>query len=624
MSRIKILPEILSNKIAAGEVVERPASVVKELVENALDADAGRITVAVEKGGRGLIRVADDGIGMGKDDALLAIERYATSKIAKDPDLFCINTLGFRGEALPSIAAVSKFELVTRERGSDTGFQILMDGGKIRKVMEIGAPQGTMISVRRLFFNTPARRKFMKTIATEMGHIADTTARMALGWPQVRIRLSHNDRIIKDWPKATLEERVLAVLGTDLKSQLYPLSINDSHLKAKAWIGSPSRTRSTSRGIHLFVNNRSVRDRMIQHALYRGYTGRLMKGQFPVAVLFLSVPFDQVDVNVHPTKNEIRFAQAKRIHAALKDAVADTLRRLDRPRWESRPSPAKSNDKHRASLAESVGSYGGREELRGGRQQEEEGPKRGSRSQINDVPSETVASRPAGIQADCEPAQSDSIRMDSPPQFASTSPPGSAAAPQFPGPTTQQGLWHPKTFGDLKIVGQIHGTYIVCESRDGLVLIDQHAAHERIAFEELRRVYQGSDKRSQRLLMPESVELGFKEAAILEQMIPDLDRFGLEIEPFGGTTYRINAIPLVLNGREVAPLVLEMVEMVAHIGIQTDMLKVMDRCLILMACHNTIRAHQSLSLAEMKALLDQLDACDNPTRCPTAVRHGFG
>ncbi len=266
MAKIRVLPENLSNKIAAGEVVERPASVVKELLENALDAESTRIIIEVEKGGQSLIQVSDNGVGMRHDDALLAIERYATSKISTDDDLFAIRTLGFRGEALPSIASVSRFSLTTRDKSSDAGTEIIVDGGKIKGVSEVGAPPGTMISVKQLFFNTPARKKFLKTIGTEMSHIADTVARMALGHPAAQFRLNHNNKAVKSWPLVSRHlDRVVDVLGKDLRPDLHALEFSRNGLSISGWICSPRVTRRTSRGLYIFVNGRFVRDRTIQH-----------------------------------------------------------------------------------------------------------------------------------------------------------------------------------------------------------------------------------------------------------------------------------------------------------------------------------------------------------------------
>ncbi|MBW1959511.1 MAG: DNA mismatch repair endonuclease MutL [Deltaproteobacteria bacterium] len=591
MSKIKILPEILSNKIAAGEVVERPASVVKELVENALDADSTRIIIEVEKGGRSLIRVSDNGMGMNRDDALLAPERYATSKIYKDEDLFAIHTLGFRGEALPSIAAVSKFCLVTRDRTSQAGTEVVVEGGTIKKVSQIGAPLGTMVTVSQLFFNTPARRKFLKTVNTEMGHIADTVSNMALGHPDIQFRLIHNGKVVKNL-SATADNvgRVVDVLGKDIKNNLYKIEFTSDFLTVQGWISSPRITRSTSRGIYLYVNRRFVRNRVIQHALFQGYGSRLMKGQFPVAVIFIHVPCDQLDVNVHPTKHEVKFAQQKKIHDAVTGIVAERLRVADQPEWRPKRFPEPEPVDAKSRISESVPDFSI--------------PKK-------QIP--TRYTRTNGISASLRPATRT--------RQAVTDIPAEAGSPQKPDlrftPTSgQTELWARKRFGDLKVIGQFHDTYILCESSERMVLIDQHAAHERILFEQLKNQSQASKKTSQKLLIPETIDLGYREAKILEGLIPDLNELGLEIEPFGGNTFVVKSVPALLENKEVKPLVMEMVEKMAQIGFSPGLEKAMDQCLILMACHGAIRANQKLSEQEIKGLLDQLDQCDEPSNCP--------
>ena len=561
ISKIKILPEILSNKIAAGEVVERPSSVVKELVENALDANSTRIIIEVEKGGRSLIRVSDNGSGMNRDDALLAPERYATSKIYKDEDLFAINTLGFRGEALPSIAAVAKFCLVTRDRTSQSGTEVLVEGGIIKKVSQVGAPLGTMVTVRQLFFNMPARRKFLKTVNTEMGHIADSVSSMALGRPDIQFRLIHNHKIIKNWP-ATSDpaDRVADVLGKDIKNNLIKIEFTSDFLAVQGWISSPRITRSTSRGIYLYVNQRVVRNRVIQHALFQGYGSRLMKGQFPVAVLFINIPFDRVDVNVHPTKHEVKFAQQKKIHDAVAGVVAERLGLADQPEWSAPGAQKSRSSTEQPGISEPAVDFGiSEKEIQ-------------SRYPVSSI--------------------------------------------QYPVSSIQTELWTRKGFGDLKVIGQFHDTYILCESADGLVLIDQHAAHERIIFEQLKNRSLASKKSAQKLLIPETVDLGYREAKILEGLIPDLNELGLEIEPFGGNTFVVKSVPALLENKEVKPLVIEIVEKMAQIGFTPGLEKAMDQCLILMACHGAIRANQKLSDEEIKGLLDQLDKCDQPSHCP--------
>jgi len=579
MSKIKILPEILSNKIAAGEVIERPSSVVKELVENALDADSTKIIIEVENGGRSLIRVSDNGSGMNRDDALLASERYATSKIYKDEDLFSINTLGFRGEALPSIAAVSKFGLVTRDRISQTGTEVVIEGGTIKKVTQIGAPLGTMVTVRQIFFNMPARRKFLKTVNTEMGHIADMVSSMALGRPHIQFRLIHNGKVVKNWSSTSDEAgRLTDVLGNDIKNNLNKIEFTSDFLTVKGWISSPRITRSTSRGIYLYVNRRVVRNRVIQHALFQGYGSRLMKGQFPVAVIFIHVPCDQLDVNVHPTKHEVKFAQQKKIHDAVAGIVAERLRLADQPQWRPKSFPEPDPMDAKSRISETVPHFS--------------------------IPKKEVSTR--------YPA----TRTQHP--VSSTQQPASPWKQdlRFTPTSGQTELWAKKRFGDLKVIGQFHDTYILCESSDRIVLIDQHAAHERIIFEQLKKRSQASKKSAQKLLIPETIDLGYREAKILEGLIPDLNELGLEIEPFGGNTFVVKSVPALLDNKEVKPLVVEIVEKIAQIGFTPGLEKAIDQCLILMACHGAIRANQKLSDEQIKGLLEQLDQCDQPSNCP--------
>ncbi len=590
MSKIRILPEILSNKIAAGEVVERPASVVKELIENALDAESRRIMVEIERGGRTLIRVSDNGLGMGRDDAMLAIERYATSKIFKDADLFAIRTLGFRGEALPSIAAVSRFSLITREWTADVGTAVEVEGGKLKKVSEAGAPPGTMVTVRQLYYNTPARRKFLKTIATEMGHIADTIASMALGHPAVRFRLHHDGRPIKDWPVVKDPiERVIDVLGNALQHHLYAIGHQESGISISGWIGDARFSRRTSRGLYVYVNGRWVRDPVIQHALFEGYAGRLMKGQYPVAVLSIRVPPDSVDVNVHPTKNRVRFNDSRRIHDLLRRVVFDTLKRTDRSTLSVsetvRPFEKNHQDPFASSNSLSTSAF-------------DSATQTADKNRIREKNGGQVPQKNGGQDRHMDHGQEPKLetrnsKLDH-----------------------QPSLWAERRFGDLKILGQLHGTYILCESVEGLILLDQHAAHERIRFEQLKSLSGQSGQSAQKLIVAETIDLSFVEAETLRKLIPELETFGLDIEPFGGNTFAVKAIPALLEGREIKPLVMEMIDTVTELGVDHGMNRVIEQCLIVMACHGTIRANQMLTAEEMTALLSQLDACENPSHCP--------
>ena len=617
MSRIRILPDILSNKIAAGEVVERPSSVVKELVENSLDAGSRRIMVEVDKGGRSLIRVADDGCGMSHDDALMAIERFATSKIRNDEDLFNIATLGFRGEAIPSIASVSRFTLVTRESGAGTGFSVRIDGGKLIKAMETGAPKGTMVTVGQLFFNTPARRKFLKTVNTEMGHIADVVSSMAMAHPSVQFKLTHNGKTVKDL-SATSDplKRIAEVIGPGLGHDLYPVNFAESSVEVSGAVADPRVNRATSRNIFVYVNGRFIRDRVVQHAIFEGYRQRLMKGQFPVAVLFVRVPPDSVDVNVHPTKHEVRFAEQRKVHDAVRTAVEETLKR-----WENRgawPEEDPVGDDP-GNISESAESFVQSEN-------EKEGSKVPESPRPSPAPAETTSSPhppPRASQELVDRNQESADRKEEAPRPV----PVETSPRPVEIPTGQQPLWQNRRFSDLKIIGQCHNTYIVLESSDGVVLLDQHAAHERVLYESLSKNSAEKKHESQALLVPETFDMNFSESDLLEKMLPGFEEIGLHIEPFGGNTFVVKAVPVFLEGKEIQPVIREIVEKALETGVKSDLSGALDESLKLMACHGAIRAGQKLSELQIKGLLRQLDACQKPSNCPhgrpTWIRWGL-
>ena len=584
MATIRVLPENLSNKIAAGEVVERPASVVKELLENALDAESTRIIIEVEKGGQSLIQVSDNGVGMSHDDALLAIERYATSKISTDDDLFAIRTLGFRGEALPSIASVSRFSLITRDKSSNAGTEIIVDGGKIKGVSEVGAPAGTMISVKELFFNTPARKKFLKTVGTEMSHIADTVARMALGHPEAQFRLNHNNKAVKSWPLVSRHlDRVVDVLGKDSRPDLHAVEFNRNGVAISGWICSPRVTRRTSRGLYIFVNGRFVRDRTIQHGVFKGFAQRLVKGQFPISVVFIKIPFDQVDVNVHPTKNEVRFVNPHQVHEAVKSAIAQTLYEIDRVNWRPVNGSQRQESQNASKVAEPMTTF-------------------------TPPSSVTLPSKQAKF------AYTESNFRQ--PVTNSQQPVASRQQPVTRNQRQQAQIFGNRGFSSLRVVGQLHNTYIVCESDAGLVLIDHHAAHERILFEQLQRRAVDQQSAAQQLVVPETIELNFREAEILGQRLSDLKTFGLEVEPFGKNTFVIKAVPVLLSGRDVKPMIHEIVEKTAAVGYSPGLKEALDECRMVMACHGAMRANQALTEKQIEKLLRQLDECDHPSHCP--------
>lgn len=606
MPRIKILPDILANKIAAGEVVERPAAVVKELVENALDAHSDRITIDIENGGRSLIQVADNGCGMGMDDAMLALERFATSKLHCDADLAAIQTLGFRGEALPSIAAVSKLTLITREAEAQGAVQVQIEGGKILQVVETGAPQGTLIKVARLFFNTPARRKFLKSTATEMSHIADTVAGMALGYPHVHFKLSHNGKTVKQWSGVSdPADRVADVMGQVAKMDLIPVTARRDAFELSGFVASARMARSTSRGSYFFVNGRRVRDRVIQHALFEGFHGRMMKGQYPMSALFLKLPFDQVDVNVHPTKHEIRFADQRGVHSLVQYAVAEALSQAERRIWHV---PGVSNDSRDeqtvtapVGVKEPVADYAPS-------QMPQEAPS---------IQTSSTPAPPAILQREWHPTQQ--VRSPSrpavvePPRPFPNSWPKKSTRKRQP-PPDQKPLWQARGFSDLTVIGQFRGTYIICQDGDDLVLIDQHAAHERIVFERLNREHGPIE--AQQLMIPETIELSFAEAQMLAQLAPDLNAMGLEIEPFGGNTIVVKTIPTLLSNHNIEQLVRELAERGVETGMGAGIERILEECRMVMACHNAVRAKQHLTAEQIKAMLTQLDQCANSAHCP--------
>ncbi len=612
MAQIKILPEILSNKIAAGEVVERPASVVKELLENSIDALSTRIVIEIDQGGKSLIRISDNGIGMKSDDALLAIERYATSKIHDDKDLFSINTLGFRGEALPSIASVSKFTLITKDEHSDTGTKIFIKGGVIRNVEETGAATGTVMEVAGLFFNTPARRKFMKTVTTEMGHIGDVVAQTALGWPNIQFRLTHNGKVVKNWSKTGNQfDRAVDIIGSDLKSDLHSISFKDNYFSFNGFISSPQVFRSTSRKIFIFVNGRFIKDRGISHAIFEGYKGRLVKGRFPVAVLYIDIDYDQVDVNVHPAKNEVRFSDQKRVYNNIKDVVSESLESIEKKKWSNRNNDVAVT--HPKILNREI-----KDETKSLRNndyiEKREIDTESSFMKVQEAEdlwshnTEAKETKPRVI----EPKEPDYQEQE----FIETESSADVEDHIDESIEVSETLFAETFFSELRVCGQLSNTYILCESKNDLILIDQHAAHERIVFEEIKEIVSHNKNEIQILLMPETVDLTFKEATELEAIIPELTKTGFVIEPFGGNTFIIKAVPSILSDCDVAKIISEIAEKAVTNDYSKRPDELLDESLILMACHGAIRARQKLDIKEMENILVRLDHCKNSSHCP--------
>jgi DNA mismatch repair protein MutL len=459
-------------------------------------------------------------------------------------------------------------------------------------VNETGAPRGTLVSVSQLFFNTPARRKFLKTVNTEMGHIADVVAGMALGRPEVHFNLTHNGKRVKQWPKAgDAVQRAAGVLGQPSTRELIPLDARHGDLTISGFLAPARLSRKTSRSIYLYVNGRRVRDRAIQHALFEGYHGRLVKGQFPLAVLFITLPYDAVDVNVHPTKHEIRFADQRRVHRAVQNDVAAALNRDDRKLWGLGDRIADTGTASEPEMA-----YVPRN--------------RPTSNPFSDKSAQPFVYQTRSGDADpAPPSDAPGPPIDPPPGDPLPMEPPAAA-----GPPAQPGLWAAERFADLTVIGQVHGTYVVCQNEQGMILIDQHAAHERIVYEELK---QGAGRiDAQRLLMPETVELGFAEAQLLEQLAPQLNRMGLELEPFGGNTFVVKTVPVVLDDRDITGIVVEIADRASRIGMAAGLDRILDECRMVMACHNAVRAHQRLSPEQIAHMLARLDRCENPSHCP--------
>lgn len=596
MTQVRILPEILSNQIAAGEVVERPASVVKELVENSIDAGATDITVEIVRGGKSLIRVSDNGTGLPRDDALLAIERYATSKIFSKEDLFSISTMGFRGEALPSISSVSKFTLVTRPKEAAVGTRLEIAGGKVIDVNDAGAPAGTMVEVKSLFFNTPARKKFLKTDNTEISHISDMVSSAALGQPHIRFRLFSNNRLQKSFPKSDdLFQRAVHVLGQDVSTKLFSLKFKDEYLTIGGVAAHPSITRSSSAKIFLFVNNRLIYDRGLVSSLFQGYKGRIMKGRFPLAALFVNIGYDQVDVNVHPAKREVKFFNYQRVYQAVLKAVAEGL----------------------ATAQKNVAEYTATQIVNPGATKDRKPEPADDRLlKMASTTSTTVQQKSfdwSGIKSRPTGQNQPSQIREPMTRFREEVPGRASPVPAFDRvPLQSESTEKP----DLRIVGQVLDTYIIAETDDGMVLIDQHAAHERIVYENLKKRHMAMGILSQSLLVPETIELTGKEADLLESMLEEFNNLGIDIEPFGGTTFVVKAVPQLISRRQVKTLIVDIIE---KAGVDKNAFKKeswLDDCLLLMACHHALRANRAMHQKEMEQLLLDLEKCDNPMHCP--------
>lgn len=643
MNRIRLLPDHVANQIAAGEVVERPASVVKELVENSLDARATRVTVEIQAGGRSLVRVTDDGIGMSRDDALLSLERHATSKIKRAEDLAAIATMGFRGEALPSIASVSRFTLTTRERegNSPEGTQIVINGGKILEVKAAGTAPGTAIDVRQIFFNLPARRKFLRTEETEAAHIQHYLTLAALAYPEVAFTFQKDGRTIWQLPaiKAgteitdrlpALRERMRAISGGEQKllavdfagafvenieadetesfetatSATEPLVTRRSALRVWGFIGAPGVSRSTREDQHLFVNRRPVENRGINFALLEGYHTALMKGRYPVCCLFLEIDPAAVDVNIHPAKREVKFHREREVRQLVAQAVKETLLKFHDARSIVR-SP------------ESTAAAGPAEVV-------------GQPFSVKSVPAFSTPSLPQFPLPPTPVPERPSHSSEQPPLKMGFSqsmptpalPPPPAASDQ---PVARPSATNPRPPSapvpllnvPLRLVGVIGRLYVVLESDRGLVLLDQHAAHERILFEQmLNRLEQKQQADSQKLLLPTTVELSVRDANFLREQLPTLTRLGVGLSEFGERTFLLDALPPFVKASDARKFVLELVDELKAAGEGVNSLRLGEHTVAKTVCRHAVKANDPLAGPELENLVADLRRCAMPYTCP--------
>ena len=551
MGKVAILPLDVQGQIAAGEVVERPASVVKELVENALDAGARHVDVRLAGGGLELIAVRDDGEGMSADDAVLAFARHATSKLARAEDLPGVTTLGFRGEALPSIAAVARVRLVTRRAGDAGASAVEADVAGARAAGAAGAAPGTTVEVRALFADTPARRKFLRTAATEVGHVVDALTRLAVASPAAGFRLEHDGREVLALPPVREpRQRLVQVLGRERAADLVAVEAASGGYALDGFLAPPRTTVGSARLVWTYVAvgrpgaGRWVRDRLLLRAVLDGYESLLLRGRYPVAVLFLGVPPGDVDVNVHPAKLEVRFRRPAAVHQLIVPALRTRLTAALAPG----PAPARA-------------------------------------------PEWTVA----------EP----------PPAYAA----GGAAAPAA---GEQPGLWAAagRGFASLRFIGQIFDGYLLCEGDGRVVLIDQHAAHERVVFERLRAEQRAGGVARDPLLVPETIELPAPDAAALAEHADVLAEAGLEGEPFGERTFLLRTVPRLVRGRDVGALVRALAAELAEDGASAAAERATDAALATVACHSVVRVGQRLDAAEVHALLAAMDGVEISAHCP--------
>ena len=566
---IRQLPDTLINQIAAGEVVERPASVVKELVENALDAGARRIDIDLEEGGVRLIRIRDDGGGIGPEELPLAVSRHATSKIASIDDLEAVATLGFRGEALPSVASVSRFRLASRPRDAAHGAELRIEGGRLGEVVPQAHPHGTTVEVRDLFYNVPARRKFLRAERTELSHIEEWLRSLALARPDVELRVTHNGKPSRRWKgegDLLSEVRLHEALGEEFARNALRVDHAGAGLRLHGWIAQPAYNRASTDQQYLYVNGRSVRDRNVAHAVRQAYSDVLFHGRHPAYVLFLELDPRGVDVNVHPAKHEVRFRESRLVH----DFVYRSLH---------------------AALAE-------------------------TRAGATAAPMPSLAAANEARWS-MPPPQQQAIGLrvgDAPAAYAALYAPRDGALP----PTAQPAMPQDAPGGMPPLgyaVAQLHGIYILAENADGLVVVDMHAAHERIGYEKLKAAHDGAGLRTQPLLVPASLAVSEREADVAEREAETLARLGFEVQRSGPQSLLLRSVPALLAHGDVEALLRDVLADLREHGSTRRVDDTRDALLATMACHGAVRANRRLTLPEMNALLREMEATERSGQC---------
>ena len=589
MPRIQQLPSNVVTKIAAGEVIERPASVVKELLENSIDAGATRLDIELEQGGSELIRVADDGHGIHGDDLRLVFASHATSKLSNADDLFRIGTLGFRGEAMASIGGVAKVSVQSRPAGSADGAAILCDGGDLSDIRPWNGSPGTRVEVKHLFFNTPVRKKFLKGIPTELGHVTETVTRLALAYPALHIVLKHNGRLVHEIPaSATLPDRLGLFFGKDVRDNLIEVDAEAGGLELFGYVTDPQCDRGNAKTQYLFVNGRWIRDRSLAHALQEAYRGLLMTGRYAVGFLFVNLPPDQVDVNVHPTKSEVRFRDSSAIYSLVRGGVKRALLAKN-----LLPKLQVSNDE---PLPKTVG--------------EQARSPRFDQAVYTQAPWER---EPAPPTIFATPPEAKPLAVDA--GEIAFAPPREFTLPQVPAPAPPPLMTIPALAPPQRAI-QIHDAYLVVETPQGMLVIDQHALHERILFEQLRRRILDGKLDVQRLLIPEPIDLTMEQAAVVLDAKTQLAELGLEVEDFGGGTVAVSSYPALLGRIPVQQIFQGVVDELVKDDRTPTKAHVFHHLLATMACKAAVKAGDKLTSDEIDYLMQLRQLAEDSHHCP--------